>query len=106
MAELKWWSREVPPTVASSEKYMEKDMDTGKASGLGPIAQPTTPGYVQIHMVVFFWLLSVPSHTDFEVVDILTLLPSDDWSHSTWVMWLAMVLDMAINFAWEKRILD
>lgn len=47
-------SREVLPTVRGSEKYMAKGMDTGRANGLGPIAQPTTPRYVQIHMIVFF----------------------------------------------------
>lgn len=47
-------SKEVLPTVGGSEKYMAKGMVTGRANGLGPIAQPTTPGYVQIHMIVFF----------------------------------------------------
>lgn len=51
-------SKEVLLTVGGSEKYMAKDMVTGRANGLGPIAQPTTPGYIQIHMIVFFWSMT------------------------------------------------
>lgn len=56
---------------------------------------------------VFFWFLtfSVPSHKDFEVVDIFTFLLSDGWWDSTSVTRLTTVPDAAMHFSWEKYIL-